>query len=98
MKDGMGGILSTHERNQKRIHYINRITSGTGTTCGRLEDTNRSETKRYTVRNVVLDSSGSGCHPMAGLYENGSKPGSKANQGIRGQAEYRRTMMDPTAR
>jgi len=42
-----------------------------------LEDTNRSETKRYTVRNVVLDSGGSGCHPMAGLYENGRKLGAK---------------------
>jgi hypothetical protein len=46
MKDGMGGILSTQERNQKRIHYFNRITSGT--TCGRLEDTNKSEIKRNT--------------------------------------------------
>ena len=26
MKDGMGGILSTHERNQKHIYYFNPLT------------------------------------------------------------------------
>lgn len=87
MTDGMGGILSTHERNQKRIHYFNRLTSGTGTTCGRLEDTNKGQSKRNTARNVVLDSGGSGCRPIASLYENGCKPWSTANKGIRGQAE-----------
>jgi hypothetical protein len=33
MKDGMGGILNTHERNQKRIYYFNPLNAELNPIC-----------------------------------------------------------------